>query len=153
MGLFNLCFFWLLLISVSSTNACDRCLHQSKVAFFSTHASLSSGACGYGSSVSSLHGSHPVAAVGSIYKSGSGYGSTWPNPSQLGSTADLLGSVSRHRQLSRLVNSVKRAAFGWSSGLVQPGQLSGQTQSTQNPECHRCTLANSCSWNDTTESR
>ncbi|KAJ0434429.1 putative rlpA-like protein, double-psi beta-barrel [Helianthus annuus] len=74
MGLFNLCFLWLLLISVSSTNACDRCLHQSKAAFFSTPSSLSSGACGYDSSASSLYGSHLAAAVGSIYKSGSGCG-------------------------------------------------------------------------------
>nr|GEZ96487.1 expansin-like A1 [Tanacetum cinerariifolium] len=44
MGLFSLLF--LILISISSTNACDRCLHQSKASFFSKASSLSSGACG-----------------------------------------------------------------------------------------------------------
>ncbi|CAI9299233.1 unnamed protein product [Lactuca saligna] len=72
MGFFYLFF---LLVSISSTtNACDRCLHQSKAAFFSKASSLSSGACGYGSSAASFYGSHLAAAVPSLYKSGSGCG-------------------------------------------------------------------------------
>ncbi|PWA76596.1 expansin-like A1 [Artemisia annua] len=75
MGLFfNLCLLFFILISISSTYACDRCLHQSKASFFSKASSLSSGACGYGSSATSFYGSHLAAAVPSIYKSGSGCG-------------------------------------------------------------------------------
>nr|XP_043613065.1 expansin-like A1 [Erigeron canadensis] len=70
----NLCFLLFLVISISYTNACDRCLHQSKAAFFSTPSPLSSGACGYGSLATSFYGSHLAAAVPSIYKSGSGCG-------------------------------------------------------------------------------
>ncbi|KAI3736443.1 hypothetical protein L6452_15984 [Arctium lappa] len=74
MGFFYFCFILFLSISISSTNACDRCLHQSKAAFFSKASSLSSGACGYGSLATSFYGGHLAAAVPSIYKSGSGCG-------------------------------------------------------------------------------
>ncbi|XP_071700629.1 expansin-like A1 isoform X2 [Rutidosis leptorrhynchoides] len=60
----NLCLLLnLFLISIyfSTTNACDRCLHQT-------------GACRYGSSVTSIYGSHLAAAIPEIYKSGSGCG-------------------------------------------------------------------------------
>ncbi|KAK1427019.1 hypothetical protein QVD17_15701 [Tagetes erecta] len=74
----GLCFFLFLLISTftiaNAANACDRCLHQTKVAFFSTPNSLSSGACGYGSLATTFYGTHLAAAVPSIYKSGSGCG-------------------------------------------------------------------------------
>nr|GEY95051.1 expansin-like A1 [Tanacetum cinerariifolium] len=70
MGLFsNLCLLFFVLISISSTNACDRCLHQSKASFFSKASSLSSGACGYGSSATSFYGSH-LAAAQSLLKLG-----------------------------------------------------------------------------------
>ncbi|GKB16641.1 expansin-like A2 protein [Tanacetum coccineum] len=84
MGLFsNLCLLFFILISISSTNACDRCLHQSKASFFSKASSLSSGACGYGSSATSFYGSHLAAAVPSIYKSGSGCGACFQAGTQV----------------------------------------------------------------------
>ncbi|XP_024992168.1 expansin-like A1 isoform X2 [Cynara cardunculus var. scolymus] len=58
----------------SSINACDRCVHQSRVSFFPKAFSLSSGACGYGSLATALYGDHLAAAVPKIYKSGSGCG-------------------------------------------------------------------------------
>ncbi|XWS67660.1 hypothetical protein CRYUN_Cryun04dG0025000 [Craigia yunnanensis] len=72
MALF-LCFLFLLL---SSATACDRCVHQSKAAYFSKASSLhvSSGACGYGSLALGLSGGHLAAGVSSLYKDGAGCG-------------------------------------------------------------------------------
>ncbi|XP_052192076.1 expansin-like A2 [Diospyros lotus] len=71
MALF-LCFLFAILIS--SASACDRCLHQSKVAYFSKASALSSGACGYGSLAGSFNAGHLAAAVPSLYKDGAGCG-------------------------------------------------------------------------------
>ncbi|XP_016703527.2 expansin-like A2 [Gossypium hirsutum] len=70
MALF-LCVLFLLL---SSASACDRCLHQSKAAYFSKASALSAGACGYGSLALGLSGGHLAAGVSSLYKDGAGCG-------------------------------------------------------------------------------
>ncbi|KAF7841683.1 expansin-like A2 [Senna tora] len=70
---FFLCFINILLL-VSSTTACDRCVHQTKVAYFSTDSALSSGACGYGSLALELSGRYIAAGVPSLYKNGAGCG-------------------------------------------------------------------------------
>ncbi|XAR73039.1 hypothetical protein NMG60_11019891 [Bertholletia excelsa] len=70
MALF-LCFLFFL---ISSASACDRCVHQAKVAYFSQASALSAGACGYGSLAIGFSGGHLVAAVPSIYKDGAGCG-------------------------------------------------------------------------------
>jgi len=59
---------------VSSASACDRCVHQAKVAYFSKASSLSSGACGYGSLALGFTGGQLAAAVPSVYKDGAGCG-------------------------------------------------------------------------------
>lgn len=50
--------------------ACDRCVHQSKAAYFSNDSPLSSGACGYGSLAISLLDGHLASGVPSLYKEG-----------------------------------------------------------------------------------
>ncbi|OWM80473.1 hypothetical protein CDL15_Pgr019753 [Punica granatum] len=67
-----LCFFVLLLVSLAT--ACDRCVHQSKAAYFSTASALSSGACGYGSLAVGFNNGQLAAAVPSLYKDGAGCG-------------------------------------------------------------------------------
>ncbi|KAJ8624854.1 hypothetical protein MRB53_033384 [Persea americana] len=66
-----LCFLFLFL---SSAIACDRCVHQSKAAYFSSPSSLSSGACGYGSMAMGFNGGYIAAASSSIYRGGVGCG-------------------------------------------------------------------------------
>ncbi|KAM7256461.1 hypothetical protein ACFE04_012202 [Oxalis oulophora] len=58
----------------STASACDRCVHKSKVAYFSKDSALSSGACGYGSLAMDFNGGHLAAAVPSIYQAGVGCG-------------------------------------------------------------------------------
>ncbi|XP_028797556.1 expansin-like A2 [Neltuma alba] len=59
---------------VSFATACDRCVHQTKAAYFSQDAALSSGACGYGSLALELSGGHLAGGVPSLYKNGAGCG-------------------------------------------------------------------------------
>ncbi|KAJ0077636.1 hypothetical protein Patl1_35760 [Pistacia atlantica] len=68
---FFLCFLFFLL---SSATACDRCVHQTKVAYFSKASALSSGACGYGSVAVEMSGGHLAAGVSHLYKDGAGCG-------------------------------------------------------------------------------
>ncbi|TYJ44484.1 hypothetical protein E1A91_A03G228600v1 [Gossypium mustelinum] len=63
----------LLFLVLSSANACDRCVHQSKASYFSD-AAASSGACGYGSLALTISGGHLAAGVSSLYKQGAGCG-------------------------------------------------------------------------------
>ncbi|XP_010242840.1 PREDICTED: expansin-like A1 [Nelumbo nucifera] len=71
MALF-LCFLFFLLSS--SATACDRCVHQTKAAYFSSSAPLSSGACGYGSLALGFNGGYLAAGVSSLYRDGVGCG-------------------------------------------------------------------------------
>ncbi|KAA8535946.1 hypothetical protein F0562_028424 [Nyssa sinensis] len=66
-----ICFLFFL---ISSTAACDRCVRQTKVAYFSKASALSSGACGYGSLAIGFNGGYLAAAVPSLYKDGAGCG-------------------------------------------------------------------------------
>ncbi|XP_050262970.1 expansin-like A1 [Quercus robur] len=70
---FFVCFFFLFLL-VSSSTACDRCVHQTKVAYFSQESALSSGACGYGSLALGFNSGHLAGGVASLYKDGAGCG-------------------------------------------------------------------------------
>ncbi|XP_042509223.1 expansin-like A1 [Macadamia integrifolia] len=67
-------FFCFLFFLLSSATACDRCVHQSKAAYFSSSAPLSSGACGYGSLALGFNGGHLAAGVASLYRDGIGCG-------------------------------------------------------------------------------
>ncbi|PON61510.1 Major pollen allergen Lol pI [Trema orientale] len=69
---FFLCLLFFLIFA--SANACDRCVHQTKAAYFSKASALSTGACGYGSLALGISGGHLAAAVPSIYKDGAGCG-------------------------------------------------------------------------------
>lgn len=66
-----LCFLFFLIYSAT---ACDRCVHQSKAAYFSQSSSLSKGACGYGSLAPGFNGGHIAGGIPSLYKGGAGCG-------------------------------------------------------------------------------
>ncbi|XP_038705686.1 expansin-like A1 [Tripterygium wilfordii] len=66
--------FCFLFVLISSATACDRCVHQSKAAYFSQASALSAGACGYGPLAIGLNGGHLAAGVSSLYKDGAGCG-------------------------------------------------------------------------------
>ncbi|KAJ9189467.1 hypothetical protein P3X46_000756 [Hevea brasiliensis] len=70
MSLF-LCF---LLFLVSSVTACDRCVHQTKAAYFSKASALNSGACGYGSLAPGFNRGYLAAGIPTLYKDGAGCG-------------------------------------------------------------------------------
>nr|GME12758.1 expansin-like A2 [Ipomoea batatas] len=67
----SICFF--LLITLPSTTACDRCVHQSKL----SSVLQSAGACGYGSLAVSFNGGHIAAAGVKIYKDGARCGACY----------------------------------------------------------------------------
>ncbi|XP_047939381.1 expansin-like A2 [Salvia hispanica] len=67
-------FLLVALLLASSAAACDRCVHQSKVAFFSKAQALQSGACGYGSLAIGFNDGRIAAAAPSIYKDGAACG-------------------------------------------------------------------------------
>ncbi|CAL0329352.1 unnamed protein product [Lupinus luteus] len=69
---FFLCFFIFFL--ASSAYACDRCVHQTKAAYFSKESSLASGACGYGSLALDITNGQIAGAVPSLFKNGAGCG-------------------------------------------------------------------------------
>ncbi|KAK9666701.1 hypothetical protein RND81_14G204800 [Saponaria officinalis] len=67
----SILFFFVL---ISHAIACDRCVHQSKAAYFSSDSPLSSGACGYGSLALNFNGGFLASGVPSLYKNGAGCG-------------------------------------------------------------------------------
>ncbi|KAK9164989.1 hypothetical protein Scep_000180 [Stephania cephalantha] len=71
MGFYSTFFF---LFIISSVSACDRCIYQGKVAFFSSSAPLSSGACGYGPLALGFYGGRLGAGAASLYRNGVGCG-------------------------------------------------------------------------------
>ncbi|GLT70639.1 hypothetical protein SLA2020_427030 [Shorea laevis] len=68
---FFICFLFFL---ISSATACDRCVHQTRAAYFSKASALSSGACGYESLALGFNSGHLAAGVPSLYKDGAGCG-------------------------------------------------------------------------------
>ncbi|KAG6712109.1 hypothetical protein I3842_05G089100 [Carya illinoinensis] len=66
-----ICFLFFL---ISSATACDRCVHQTKAAYFNKASALSSGACGYGSLALGFNSGQLAAGVASLYKDGAGCG-------------------------------------------------------------------------------
>ncbi|NP_001310811.1 expansin-like A1 precursor [Ziziphus jujuba] len=66
--------FSILFFLISSVTACDRCVHQTKTAYFSKASALSSGACGYGSLALGFSGEHVAAGVPTLFKDGAGCG-------------------------------------------------------------------------------
>lgn len=77
-----ICFFlFFLLIScangATTVERCDRCVHQSKVTYFSRSSGLSSGACGYGSTALAFNAGHLAAAIPTLYNNGAGCGACY----------------------------------------------------------------------------
>ncbi|RRT32555.1 hypothetical protein BHE74_00026742 [Ensete ventricosum] len=66
-------FTFLLFLVMSSVAACDRCVHQSKAAYFSSSA-ISAGACGYGSMALGFDGGYVAAGSSAIHRGGVGCG-------------------------------------------------------------------------------
>ncbi|KAL8060111.1 hypothetical protein ABFX02_02G002900 [Erythranthe guttata] len=70
-----ICSLVVTLLLASYATACDRCVHQSKVAFFSKpQPPLLSGSCGYGSLATGFNEGRLAAASPSIYKDGAACG-------------------------------------------------------------------------------
>ncbi|XP_058090721.1 expansin-like A2 [Magnolia sinica] len=59
---------------ISSAIACDRCVHQSKAAYFSSPSSLTSGACGYGTMALAFNGGYLAAGSSKLHRGGVGCG-------------------------------------------------------------------------------
>ncbi|CAO2815714.1 unnamed protein product [Amaranthus hypochondriacus] len=70
----SLVFMFIMLFYITSSNACDRCVHQSKSAYFYNDSPLSSGACGYGPLALNLSRGFIAAGVSSLYKNGAACG-------------------------------------------------------------------------------
>ncbi|OAY70967.1 Expansin-like A1 [Ananas comosus] len=66
--------FYCLFLFSPSTNACERCLHHSKAAYFPSEADLSGGACGYGSMATQLNGGYIAAGNPALFRRGNGCG-------------------------------------------------------------------------------
>ncbi|XP_065029964.1 expansin-like A2 [Musa acuminata AAA Group] len=67
-------FTFLVFLAMSSAAACDRCVHQSKAAYFSSSSALSAGACGYGSMALGFDGGYVAAGSSAIHRGGVGCG-------------------------------------------------------------------------------
>ncbi|KAL0913995.1 hypothetical protein M5K25_017490 [Dendrobium thyrsiflorum] len=68
-------FFLVFPFILSLATACDRCVHKSKAAAFSSSSSLSAGACGYGSLALNFNGGFVAAANSKIFRDGVSCGS------------------------------------------------------------------------------
>ncbi|KAG6495190.1 expansin-like A2 isoform X1 [Zingiber officinale] len=71
----KLCPFSLLfLFLISSASGCDRCVHQSKVAYYSSASAVADGACGYGSMAAGFNGGYVAAGSPRVHRGGVGCG-------------------------------------------------------------------------------
>ncbi|CAF2033016.1 hypothetical protein F2Q70_00033651 [Brassica cretica] len=138
MGSCFLVVFVVLLFS-SSVNACDRCLHRSKAAYFSSASVLSSGACSYGSMATGFFAGHIAAAVPSIYKDGAGCGACFQvrctNPSLCSTkgTAVMVTDLNMSNQTDLLLSSrafraMAKPVLGADRDLLRQGIVDVQYQ-------------------------
>ncbi|XP_073026586.1 expansin-like A1 [Primulina eburnea] len=91
MDMFSLYFVIFHLASLAT--ACDRCVHQAKVAFFSDDQALKSGACGYGSVAVGLNDGRLTAAAPAVYNRGVGCGACFQMRCTNGSICSEDGTV------------------------------------------------------------
>ncbi|KAG7539737.1 Expansin/pollen allergen DPBB domain [Arabidopsis thaliana x Arabidopsis arenosa] len=116
----------------SSAAACDRCLHRSKAAYFSSASALSSGACAYGSMATGFFAGHIAAALPSIYKDGSGCGACFQvrctNPRLCSSkgTTVMVTDLNKSNQTdlilsSRAFRAMAKPVVGSDRGLLKQG--------------------------------
>lgn len=110
MGL-SYCLFIFLVIAISFSEACDRCVHKSRAAYFATESALSSGACGYGPLALGFNYGHIAAAIPSVYNQGAGCGACF----QIRCSNDKLCSKSGTTLLVTDLNTHNQTDFVLSS--------------------------------------
>ncbi|XP_057833086.1 expansin-like A2 [Cryptomeria japonica] len=68
------CAAWILMFILPTVFCCDRCVHKSKVAYYSSSQPVNAGACGYESSAATLNNGDVATASAKIYREGIGCG-------------------------------------------------------------------------------
>ncbi|GLJ12222.1 hypothetical protein SUGI_0186820 [Cryptomeria japonica] len=68
------CAGWILMFIFPPVFCCDRCLHKSKVSYYSSSEAINVGACGYESFASTVNNGDVAAASAKIYREGVGCG-------------------------------------------------------------------------------
>ncbi|KAL1196145.1 Expansin-like A1 [Cardamine amara subsp. amara] len=117
---------------LSSIDACDRCLHHSKAAYFSSASTLSSGACSYGSMATTFFAGHIAAAIPSIYKDGAGCGACFQvrckNPTLCSTkgTTVMVTDLNKNNQTdlvlsSRAFRAMAKPILGADKALLKQG--------------------------------
>ncbi|KAH9617866.1 hypothetical protein KSS87_021812 [Heliosperma pusillum] len=117
--------FLFLFMLISYVTACDRCVHQSKAAYFSSDSPLSSGACGYGAVALNFNEGFLVGGIPSLYNNGAGCGACF----QIRCSNSALCSKSGTKVIMTDLNKDSNVDFVLSSrafkAMAKPGMDQG----------------------------